>query len=406
MNKFTKNNEISPTLENPFEFDTLKRKEEIINLTKLINRLDSPFTLAINGTWGSGKTTFIRMWEAYLKEQKYLTMNYNAWENDSSEFPLLTFFGEIQEQIIEPNEEKLKDVGKAILDSASSVISKGIESSLMSLSGGVVNLNLKDAFKEVKDSLKKAPLEYVKYKKERKEFTDKLVAFSKVASKETPNNCIICFIDELDRCRPTFAIELLENIKHYLNVENYIFIIALDKEQLGISIGSVYGNEMDTEGYLKRFIDTTYNLKLADTRKFTIDIFQKIFDEPFEQPVRDLNERNIFFDMMEIFTRGFKLTLRELEQLIFHLKLINKSIRYHDEFEFYLIPLLLILRSKYYDLYFGYFSKQKMYTEVIDFIKEQIEWELLFKIQHVSTTRSRIYNLLELMQISQECVFR
>lgn len=403
MKKIFKNKELIPSIDNPFESDTLERQDEIINLTKLLIRLDSPFTLAVNGSWGSGKTSFIRMWEAFLKSKKYITINYNAWENDSSEFPLLTFMGEIQDQIIDKNpENKVKIAGKELLNSATTVLSKGIESSLASITGGVVHFNLKETIDDIKESLENAPTEYVEYKKRRKKFKQKLENFAIQATDKLDNKTIICFIDELDRCKPTFAVELLENIKHYLCVNNYIFVIALDKKQLGISIGSLYGSQMDTEGYLKRFIDITYNLKTKDTRQFTVNIFQIIFNEPFIIRDRKQDDRNLFFDTLEIFTRGFKLSLREIEQLIFHLRIINKTLDYKSIFDLYLIPILLILRNKRYDLYSGYFNKTIKYSIVIEYIEESIEWNTLFKSQYISRTRSSIYNYLELIQLSSE----
>jgi predicted KAP-like P-loop ATPase len=57
---------------------------------------------------------------------------------------------------------------------------------------------------------------------------------------------IVIFIDELDRCRPTYAIEVLERIKHLFGVAGYVFVISLDKEQLSHSIATIYGAKMDS----------------------------------------------------------------------------------------------------------------------------------------------------------------
>ena len=71
---------------------------------------------------------------------------------------------------------------------------------------------------------------------------------------------MVVIIDELDRCRPLFAIEVLEKAKHLFNVGNVVFVIGIDREQLGHSIRTVYGAGMDPEGYLRRFIDMNFNL--------------------------------------------------------------------------------------------------------------------------------------------------
>ena len=85
--------EIDPN--DPFEMDRLNRKDEIENLTSLVCNLNSPAVLAINSQWGTGKTTFIKLWEQHLKEEKLDSVYFSAWETDFSEDPLIAFLGEI-----------------------------------------------------------------------------------------------------------------------------------------------------------------------------------------------------------------------------------------------------------------------------------------------------------------------
>ena len=68
--------------------------------------------------------------------------------------------------------------------------------------------------------------------------------------KELP---LFILIDELDRCRPNYAIELLENIKHIFDIPGIVFIVATDSKQLSHSINAVYGSKFASEKYLKRF---------------------------------------------------------------------------------------------------------------------------------------------------------
>jgi hypothetical protein len=63
----------------------------------------------------------------------------------------------------------------------------------------------------------------------------------------------VILIDELDRCRPTYAIEMLEAIKHWFCVPNVVFVLAMDREQLSHSIRAVYGQGFDVDGYFLRF---------------------------------------------------------------------------------------------------------------------------------------------------------
>ena len=77
---------------------------------------------------------------------------------------------------------------------------------------------------------------------------------------------LIVFVDEVDRCRPTFAVELLERIKHLFNVPNAIFVLSLDKQQLAVSLSAIYGSGINSEEYLRRFIDLEYALPKSQSQ--------------------------------------------------------------------------------------------------------------------------------------------
>ena len=90
---------------------------------------------------------------------------------------------------------------------------------------------------------------------EYEEYISNLNKVKKILEKVTANTKIIIMIDELDRCKPIFAIKLLETIKHLFNVKNMSFIFALDMTQLSYSIKKIYGTEIDASGYICRFFD-------------------------------------------------------------------------------------------------------------------------------------------------------
>ncbi|WP_430869657.1 KAP family P-loop NTPase fold protein [Cupriavidus basilensis] len=87
---------------------------------------------------------------------------------------------------------------------------------------------------------------------------------------------IFFFIDELDRCRPTYAIELLETVKHIFGVEGIYFAIATDTEQLAASIKSVYGTEFSSSRYLKRFFHAEYTFPELENYDYATHLFSKL----------------------------------------------------------------------------------------------------------------------------------
>ena len=82
---------------------------------------------------------------------------------------------------------------------------------------------------------------------------------------------MVFIIDELDRCRPTFAIELLERVKHIFDVPNMVFAFGINRDELCSSLQSIYGN-IDADVYLRRFFDMEFTLPQADSEKFARSI--------------------------------------------------------------------------------------------------------------------------------------
>lgn len=112
-----------------------------------------------------------------------------------------------------------------------------------------------------------------------KELLSKFRSELEAAVAQLPNSgkkpTLVFFIDELDRCRPTFAIELLERIKHLFDVPNITFVLSLDKKQLEASTAAVYGQGIDAPEYLRRFIDLEYGIPKSKAKKFTESLFSR-----------------------------------------------------------------------------------------------------------------------------------
>ena len=102
--------------------------------------------------------------------------------------------------------------------------------------------------------------DYSSMKRAMFDFRSALDMVASSASKSQNDKPLIVFIDELDRCKPTYAIRLLETAQHFFTVRNVVFVLGLDREQLGHSIKAVYGNSFDSDGYLRRFFDIDYRL--------------------------------------------------------------------------------------------------------------------------------------------------
>ena len=85
-------------------------------------------------------------------------------------------------------------------------------------------------------------------------------------------NRLIIFIDELDRCKPTFAVHLLEQIKHYIFDDRITFVFSINLEQLQHTIKQYYGADFDSCRYLDRFFDLRISMPPANMEKFYSEI--------------------------------------------------------------------------------------------------------------------------------------
>jgi KAP-like P-loop domain-containing protein len=83
----------------PFDGDQLDRESTALLLSALVQKAKTPFVLAIDSKWGTGKSTFLKMWKAKLENDGFTCLYFNAWDTDFTQDPLLSLVGEIDSQI-------------------------------------------------------------------------------------------------------------------------------------------------------------------------------------------------------------------------------------------------------------------------------------------------------------------
>lgn len=265
--------ELEITPEEPFKNDSFERQEIIKTLAALIEKLSGPYVIAVDSPWGTGKTTFIRMAKAYLEQKQHPCMYFNAWETDFAEDPLIAFVGELDGlmESVCPDEKARQDLIGTTKKIAGAVAKRTLPALLK-----IATIGALDAQKEIESIAAElaggltgdAVEKYLEDKAQIAAFHSELAKTLKAAEAFKKNLPVVIFIDELDRCRPTYAIELLERVKHLFNVKNVVFIVAIDKKQLGISLSTVYGTGFNATDYLRRFFDMDLRLTRVDSEKF------------------------------------------------------------------------------------------------------------------------------------------
>ena len=373
---------------NIFLNDRLKRKKSVDNLGGLLETVVSPLVFSVNAPWGAGKTTFMRMLHSSLSASEAKSIYFSAWETDFAVDPLLAFIGEMNVGLaffINGNQEKSKAWAKAKA-AGTHLMRRGIPVGVKLATAGILDLDkiIEDETSKLTEALAKDVIDaYSKNKQAISVFKENVAKVLK--SEDGSIGKMYIFVDELDRCRPTYAIELLERIKHLLDVEGLVFILALDKQQLAHSVKAVYGADFDAVGYLKRFIDVEFTLPPADTVDFVGDLLTKFeLDKYFDKRKKGetVHDKESLLGMLRTVTR--RMSLRSIEQLVAKVKLVSLSVKENQFFYPEFVIFLLVVKEKYNEIYLEFSQETSSGTDLTALLVEVVPGdELLWTRQYL-----------------------
>ncbi len=390
-NMIKKNKEFKLGENDIFLNDKLNRKEAIENLSSLLISTKEAFTMSINANWGAGKTTFVKLWKEHLlKEYKVNSIYFSAWEDDFSKEPLIPIMGELNAYIADKFQndkaisKKLEDVGSL----AGKVLKRALPTLIKSATHGAIDVgkDFENIISTIAEQSTQILIEtYSKEKEITKKFKESMKGLLDKIDKTKP---FVIFIDELDRCRPLYAIELLERIKHIFGIDGLIFVFSIDKKQLCESIKSQYGN-IDAPSYLKRFIDLEYNLQDIGKDDFCIFLYKSYnINDNIKSKGTNKTFSHDFDDlaMLRYCIKQFDLTLREIEQAFIQIDIVFKTMEFGlDESHFRVFIFFILLKIKKQNLYFDLINKNKSPEEIIKeiFLNKNSEHELNTNIESI-----------------------
>lgn len=347
--------------QNPFEFDKLEREQHAEMLTEFIMSIDDPLTISIEAGWGHGKSTFLKMWAQSLRNQQFSCISFNAWEGDYSDDPFIPFVSELRKAITEVNGES-SEVSKKLVAISELLRKTGIQVAKRTLpvAAKILTAGLLDTDEIIEqaagDAIEKAiEQKFDEYEADR----DSLVHFKaaltsavqelKEQRKKLP---LIFMIDELDRCRPTYALALLERIKHIFNVDGIVFILALDKEQLLESIRTVYGPKTDANRYLRRFVDYRYTLPEPKPENYPRHLMSSFnYGQQFSRVTGDPNAGNHFLETFIALSTCFGMRLRDQEHAFSILAVVWRTLQDREDISTFILAALLVLKIADEDMY-------------------------------------------------------
>ena len=341
--------------------------------------------LGLSAPWGHGKSTIIKRLEAHILtdfNNDIGFIHYDAYKNDYMSDVFISFVSSINnflESKLEVTEEDKKSLIIAAKDElissgakiCKSVLKNSLIRGVKHASSGLIDITaigedigtaiegaISDSAKDIVDSANSGIENLIKERFEEacndqeliETFTQKL----KFAIDSTNIKRLVFVIDELDRCQPSFSVEVLEKIKHFFNSEKVLFILAYNKEQLNQSIRHVYGVN-NPNIYLQRFIDLesdvstkveTFEDEQAVNQYISWLISQHSFDQDWNNPIQKILKES--FKMLD-----HNYSLRSIERICTKVAtycLIRSEGGFiYDKHTIVLLCMLSICEPQYYD---------------------------------------------------------
>ena len=338
------------TLEKP-TFDTqdeFKRKPIAENIIRLLTSPIDLSPMVIDGGWGTGKTEFCQKLIRLMQEQysNYQPVYIDAFRSDHSGEPLLALLAEIikactPEDTGEQPSEQRKNITKKVAKAAGFVMKTVAKAAV----GHVLKQNTDDLAEGLQqimndgqdaDSLAETVTDaaatiashtidatveaLLKEQIEAEKNLETLKACLKELAAEKP---IILFIDELDRCRPDYAVDMLEVIKHVFDVENVKVVLVTNTKQLRAAINHRYGMEVDAQKYLDKFLKYSFALPDKVVARFeeeralvSVEYFKQLVrNNGIAGELKGLIGQEITMDLISNLIERNDLSLRETERL-------------------------------------------------------------------------------------------
>ena len=350
----------------PFQNCKLNREKYANILTSVIESYTDGCVFAITASWGCGKTTFIKMWKQSLEDNGFNTLYLNVWKDDFISDPLIGMLGQLKSldkknKAID-NFDKICKLSVGIVNAATNGLLSKIESG-KELAEDAVSKGVKGYLEEldILDNFRSEIIDYI----------------DQFKNEDDSDKPLIFFIDELDRCNPAYAVKVLERIKHLFDIPNIVFVLSIDKEQLGNSIRGYYGSDrINAEEYLRRFFDIEYNLPAPDVQAYCSYLydfygFNDFFNKPERQEIsRRTSEPENFLQMtIELFTK-MQYNLRQMEKAYSHMRLTLNTFENNVYIHPSLLVLLMFFRETNREFYNSLRQKSLEINKIIQHIEE------------------------------------
>jgi energy-coupling factor transporter ATP-binding protein EcfA2 len=315
-------------------------------LANLVRNIDEPLVIVLDGPWGSGKSTFVKQWAGLLRENKAPVIELNAFEADYYQDAFIALSASIHaaaKEILGGSDNtarrflnKAKKVGNVLSPIALRVAARASTAGVLSLeeieAGGEAmkaavqalgNESAKAVERVLSERIRNAAEERAALYAYREVLSELAKKMSEQRGGRDGQFPLVFIIDELDRCRPPFALSVIERVKHLFSVFGVRFILVTYLHHLEETIRGSYGTTFDAHSYLEKFYHLRVTLPEPDdahrrSRKIYIDFLWASLNLRLAN--RELDE--VVKRMIYVLSEIHNLSLRQIERSLTHVALV------------------------------------------------------------------------------------
>lgn len=368
---------IAVQADDPFRHDSLKRRAQVRNLSLLLKEAPGSIICAVDAPWGAGKSTFLRLLRAEMEGQEHPTLWLDAWESDFVEDPLIALLAEMSAWIDSDTEGEAAGLlkttqwlaprlGRPAARVTSRIAAEGPEGGR----AGAVGLAAASGAEHPPDEeLGSAQVrDYTEAKQALIVFRQSIERYARLREAEGARLPIVFFVDELDRCRPDYAIRVLERIKHLFAVPGISFVIGMNREQLGHAIKAVYGSGFDSDAYLDRLLDVGFRLPSVKGERYVRHLADAVGLRS-ACARRDPDDEAAVIAVIESLVPLRALTPRVQQRCIGEVALILRTAPTEPSLSAAVLSFLVVLRHLKQDLYYSYLRGETGAGTLLDFVE-------------------------------------
>lgn len=305
--------------------DDFQRKPIAEKVIRLLEADAQVSPMVIDGGWGTGKTEFcLKLIHLIENGESTLKPIYiDAFKADHTDEPLMTVLSAILKLL--PEAER-----SSLMEAALPVAKFGLKTAMKAGVSWVLKRDAADVAEDFEGDLKNAGDQAINYAvesllTEHVEAEERIETLKKALASISKESPIVIFIDELDRCRPSFAVSMLESIKHVFDVENVQFVLVTNSTQLRASINHCYGDAVEAHRYLDKFIAFSFRLP----ESFKPDGYRPVSASAHHlrnlltksELLASSLTRDGHLELLDQLIRANQLSLREVETFVQHLEL-------------------------------------------------------------------------------------